>query len=250
MREIVEMTNILAIIPARGGSKRLPGKNIKELDGRPLIAYSVLAAKAVIAIKHICVATDDDDVFNFAWENNNIDLATHLPEHLTTDTSTLTDTLKYTLEFNQEHGIRAKGVDWIVLLQPTCPLRQPSLINRWIQQVLATPNCDGGLTVDRGGYKLGNCSSDGYFNPEYKPMTPKQNAHNKNKARENGVFYMFRAENVLKGQPWGKCMRMIPLECPPEQSLANVDEQLDWDIMEFLYYKKGYKELFGELDNG
>jgi len=240
--------NILAIIPARGGSKRLPGKNIKELDGRPLIAYSILAAKVTSLINHVCVATDSDVIWDESeWYHP--DIITRLPKEVTTDTAPLTNSLKHVLEFLNQYGHRTGEVDWIVLLQPTCPLRQPSLIDRWIQQVLNMPNCDGGLTVDRGGYKLGFCSGDGWFVPEYVPMTPKAEA-NKRKARENGVFYMFKAGNILKGKPWGKCPKMIPLECPPDQSVANVDNQIDWDIMEFLYFKRGYDKMFKELENG
>jgi len=232
--------NILAIIPARGGSKRLPGKNIKELNGRPLIAYSVLVAQETFSIGDIAIGTDSLTIMEL-YEATKSRYCVPLPSGLTTDSSTLTETMRYVCAYGSTKP------DWVVLLQPTCPLRQPSLIERWIQEVLHTPNCEGGLTVDKGGFKLGYCDSSGYFTPDYKPMTSKADAKKK-WGRENGVFYMFKAENVLKGKPFGKCTRMIPLECPREQSLANIDTQLDWNLTEFLFQRYGYDLMFKHLE--
>jgi len=229
---------ILAIIPARGGSKRLPGKNLKLLDNRPLVTYSVLASMATNMINETIVVSDDNEILDKA-QSYNWALSLPLPASLTTDEATLTGTLKYSLEQF------TCSFDWVVLLQPTCPLRQPSLIDKWIQEVLSKSNCDGGLTVDKSGYKLGYCDIHGYFTPEYMPMVAKT-IGSRNWGRENGVFYMFKASNVLKGKPFGN--RMIPLETPPLQSIANIDTQLDWDITEFLYYTKGYKEMFYLID--
>jgi len=234
-------SNILAIIPARGGSKRLPGKNIKELDGRPLIAYSVLAAQSTPSITHTILASDIEDGIKLATEYK---VAwCRLIDENTQDESTLAGSLRQSTWAYQH--VWSITFDWVVLLQPTCPLRQPSLLERWINQVLNTPDCDGGLTVDKGGFKLGACDSNGFFYPNYKPMTPKANAE-EYIGRENGVWYMFKAENVLKGQPFGG--RMIPIECPPEQSIANVDQQMDWDIMEFLYHHLHYDDLYNEIE--
>jgi len=230
--------NIVAIIPARSGSKRLPGKNVKLLDDRPLVAYSVLVAAATDTIDEIIIAADEHRILRAADHYGPVSCV-ELPEELTTDDSTLIGTLKYTMEEMNSN------FDWVVLLQPTCPLRQPSLIERWIHEVLNKPHCDGGLTVDKTGFKLGYCDLQGYFTPDYIPMIAKT-AGSRNWGRENGVFYMFKASNVLQGKPFGS--RMIPLINPPEQSIANIDNQLDWDITEFLYHTKGYKEMFDKID--
>lgn len=235
--------NILAIIPARGGSKRLPGKNIKEFNGRPLLEYSILTAKAIRSIEHIILASDIENAIPIATRNK---VAwCRLLEENTQDASTLVGTLQQTIKAYQH--VWNIIFDWVVLLQPTCPLRQPSLVERWIQQVLADEEADGALTVEQGNYKLGKVIKilDEYYTPDYPPMTPK--ADIKPMLRENGVFYMFKAANVLAGKPWGE-RRMIPLETPREQSLANIDTQLDWDIADFLYTKHGYDRMFKDLE--
>jgi len=241
--------NITAIIPARMGSKRLPGKNIKYLDGRPLIAYSVLTALSIPSVNQVVVASDSSMILG-ETVGSGLDRIV-LPPKLTTDDAPLTETLKHAVEYTLDKS------DWVVLLQPTCPLRLTSLCERWIQQVLDDTNATGLLTVDDDGYKLGSIAQT-YFNPHYEPMTPKANALHM--MRENGVFYMFKTENVLKGDPWGyTCMpdehgmlvnesKMIPTICPPEQSLANIDTQFDWDITEFLYHKYNYKGMFDKLE--
>jgi CMP-N-acetylneuraminic acid synthetase len=228
---------IIAVIPARKGSKRLPKKNIRMLGDRPLIGYSILVAQHTRLIDAICVATDDLDVSDIALNRYSTDMVVTLPDGLTQDANSLSGVLKFVAQQNLS--------DWIVLLQPTCPLRQPSLVNRWIQTVLSTPNCSGGLTVDRGGYKLGYCDMRGFYTPDYVPMSPKQ-ANRPHWARENGVFYMFKTSNVLRGEPFRG--QLVPLECPPEQSIANIDTYLDWDITEFLLRQKHYDLMYQSLE--
>jgi len=226
---------ILAVIPARGGSKRLPKKNVRHLDNRPLIVYSILAAQSTRLIDKVVVASEDDQILKTARRRGVGGF--QLSEELTTDQATLTGTLQTV--------ITNSTATWIVLLQPTCPLRQPSLITKWIQEVLNKPDCDGGLTVDRAGYKLGYCDQGGFYTPNYVPMIAKADGK-RHWGRENGVFYMFKAENILNGSPFG--CRMIPLDCPHLQSIANIDDQLGWDITEYLYHAKGYDSMFQELE--
>ncbi len=235
------MVNITAIIPARGGSKRLPGKNIKLLDGRPLIAYSVLTALRIPSINQVVVTSDSREIREAAYRSG-VDCVS---EDVIPDDTTLSGSLKYAVETMMNYGHPQS--DWVILLQPTCPLRQPSLCERWIQQVLEDAQSNGCLTVDTDGYKLGGWNHLNHFLPHYSPMTAKQDVYQYK--RENGVFYMFKTENVLKGKPWGDdgC-QMIPVTCPPEQSLANIDTQLDWNITEFLFHQYSYHVLFNQIE--
>lgn len=233
--------NILAIIPARGGSKRLPGKNLKLLDNRPLIAYSILLAKSLEKVSDVVVASDDYTIATMFDTSNAV-----IPSEFCTDNATLSGALEWVTQRWLE--VFGCSYDWVILLQPTCPLRIPFICNGWIDQVLNDPNSDGLLTVDKGSYKLGSVvkTIDNYFMPTYQPMTPKQNI--KPMMRENGVFYMFRAENVLKGTPWNIHDKMIPVDTPPSQSEANVDTMRDWERMEWLYWTRGYDRMFRELE--
>lgn len=227
--------SVVAIIPARGDSKRLLGKNIKELDGRPLISYSCLAAQAAHTIDQVIVTSDSADILNAAEPY--ADELLQLPSKYTTDSAPLTETLQYTIQN------LSKEYDWVILLQPTSPLRLPSLLDRWIRQ-LDGKDVDGFVTVDRDRYKLGRCIGN-IFQPDYLPMTPK--ALITEQFRENGVAYGFAWNNVVAGFPFTH--RMLAVETPREQSLCNIDQQLDFNLTEYYYYHGGYKELFDSLDS-
>jgi len=231
------MTNITAIIPARGGSKRLPLKNVKELYGRPLIAYSILLAKSMPSITSIVVVSDDQDTISIAkeWE-----VSTSYQVEAIGDNEPITKSLQNGLECGEWKG----KADWVVLLQPTCPLRQPLLCEEWLHILLTTNNASGLLTVDFDSYKLGSVDYKGFYQPNYTPMTPKANVQPS--FRENGVFYAFKAENVRNGHPWGS--RILPVKCPRSQSLANIDTLEDWELTKYLYYEHGYDTLFKEME--
>jgi CMP-N,N'-diacetyllegionaminic acid synthase len=109
---------MLAIIPARGGSKGLPGKNIKPLAGKPLIGYSIEAAKNAKMVTRIIVSTDDVQIAEVAEQfGATVNLR---PTHLAADDSLAIDTYLYVLEVERKAG---NDHESIVVLLPTCPLR-------------------------------------------------------------------------------------------------------------------------------
>lgn len=114
--------NILAIIPARGGSKRLPRKNVKPLDGLPLIAWSIRAARASAAFHDVLISTDDAEIAAVAREHGG-NAPWLRPPELATDTAGAVDVLIHALHaWEAERGERA---DAVCLLQPTSPFRRP-----------------------------------------------------------------------------------------------------------------------------
>jgi len=229
--------SVVAVIPARDNSKRLPEKNIRELDGRPLIAYSCLIARACNTIDRVVVASDSPYILDQARPY--ADVFIKLPEPYTTDAAPLTETLQYVITHPKLDYIE---YDWVVLLQPTCPLRQPSLVDKWIREIEGK-EVDGVVSVDIDNYKLGTHAGN-LFAPTYHPMTPK--ALIQPQMRENGVLYVFKTANVLSGFPF--TYRMVPVQTPKDQSLGNVDDQFTWDLMEHFYYTRGYKELFDSIE--
>ncbi len=121
---------MLAIIPARGGSKGLPGKNMKPLGGKPLILHSIEAAFKSKYIDKVFVSTDNQEILDFAilsgaWAPS------LRPNELATDTASAIDTYLYTLLLlEKEYGM---SLDDVVVLQPTSPLRTADDINRAIE---------------------------------------------------------------------------------------------------------------------
>jgi len=109
----------LVVIPARGGSKGLPGKNIKLLNGKPLIYYTIEAARDVFADNIICVSTDSDQIVKVV-EQTGLKVPFRRPAELATDTASSQDVLLHAIKYYQQHGYEPSV---IILLQPTSPFR-------------------------------------------------------------------------------------------------------------------------------
>tara|TARA_B100001250_G_scaffold224022_1_gene192104 strand:+ start:17056 stop:17688 length:633 start_codon:yes stop_codon:yes gene_type:complete len=124
----------VAFIPARGGSKGIYKKNIKKLNGRPLIYWSIISALESKKIDKIVVSTDDDEIIN-TIKNFNFDLQIDKrPDILSTDQAKTIDVLN-------EYAIRNPKYDSYVLLQPTSPLRQKQIIDKCISK-FEVSNCE------------------------------------------------------------------------------------------------------------
>ena len=118
----------LAIIPARGGSKRLPNKNILSLNGKPLIAYSIKAALNSKYIDKVVVSSDSKKILKIAKKYKSDTIKR--PKKLATDTATTFDALKHTIKKLK------KQYDYIVLLQSTSPLRTSKDIDKAIKKLI------------------------------------------------------------------------------------------------------------------
>lgn len=151
----------LVIIPARGGSKRLPGKNIKLLKGKPLIHYTIEAARDVFDDSVICVSTDDESIRKVA-EQTGIRVPFLRPEALATDTADSRSVLIHAFNYFKKN--KSYVADTIVLLQPTSPLRNGThikeclkLYDESLDQVLSVKETDSNpyfllFEEDENGY--------------------------------------------------------------------------------------------------
>ena len=128
--------SVIAIIPARGGSKGLPRKNIKELCGKPLIAWSIEAGLGSQYTDEVIVTTDSEEIAHIARAFG-ASVPFMRPTKLASDTATSFDAIKHTLDFCENE--LKKKFDYIVLLEPTSPLRDRSDIDMAIEQLLSNP---------------------------------------------------------------------------------------------------------------
>lgn len=120
---------ILALITARGGSKRLPGKNIRQLAGKPLIVWSIEAAKGISDICEMLVSTDDPAIAAVCSEAG-ASVSWLRPAELATDTASSVDVALHALDwYETEKG----AVDGLLLFQPTSPFRNKQTIQRGIE---------------------------------------------------------------------------------------------------------------------
>lgn len=130
---------VLAIIPARGGSKGVPRKNIKLLAGKPLIAWAIEAAKATPLVTRVVVSTEDEEIASVA-RTYGAEVPFVRPSEFANDLSTTLEVLEHALTYLIEH--ERYGPDIVLLLPPTAPLVLPSDIAHGIDALMNDPSAD------------------------------------------------------------------------------------------------------------
>ncbi len=216
------MKNI-AIIPARGGSKRLPNKNILLLDGIPLIAHSIVyAQKNADIIDDVFVSTDDEKIKEIAikYGAKVIDR----PMELAGDLDSTVSALKHCLEM-----INDKEIESVILLQPTNPLRPLNLLEEAFQ-IYKSNNCDSLFTVSRNQQKFGKIQNNKFVPFNYK--TGQRSQDLEPIYFENGLLYISKAEAILKDAVITE--NAFPFEVDHPFSAIDIDTQEDFDYAEYL----------------
>jgi CMP-N-acetylneuraminic acid synthetase len=127
----MENKNVLAVIPARGGSKGIPGKNIKQFAGKPLIAHSIEASLNCPLINRTVVSTDDDKIAKVAAAHGA--QVIKRPAELAADSSLVIDAIKHAVLKVEEDG---HAVDFVLLLEPTSPFRRAEDLEKCVQVLL------------------------------------------------------------------------------------------------------------------
>ncbi len=123
---------ILGIIPARGGSKGLPGKNVRELSGKPLIAWSIERALTSKFIDKVIVTTDDSEIEEISKQYG-AEVPFTRPAYLAGDTTSMLDVVLHATDFYKDRNIT---FDYIALLEPTSPLRKEGDIDSAIEELI------------------------------------------------------------------------------------------------------------------
>lgn len=134
---------IVAIVTARGGSKGLPGKNIKVLNGKPLIAWTLNQIKASKYIDEVFVSTDSKEIADVC-EEWGVPVPQLRPAYLAEDNTSSMDVLEYTIQCMKNSG---KEFDYFLLLEPTSPLRKRGDLDNIIKLAGDNPECDGIISV-------------------------------------------------------------------------------------------------------
>jgi N-acylneuraminate cytidylyltransferase len=156
---------VLALIPARGGSKSIPQKNIKPLGGIPLLAYSILAGQEAQSVERVIVSTDDPQIAEVArrW---GAEVPFLRPAELARDDSTDISAFEHALTWlDEKEGYRP---DLVVQLRPTSPLRPPDCVDAAVELLHADPQADsvrGVVTSGQNPYKMWRFNADGSMRP-------------------------------------------------------------------------------------
>lgn len=213
----------VAVIPARGGSKSIPGKNVVPLGGKPLLAWSIEVARQVPRIERIVVSSDDADIQHVAeLYGAEVDAR---PAHLATDTALVVDALRDLL--TRWHA-RGETIRNLVLLEPTCPFRDPVDIERCLN-LLDDEEIDSVATFKpaelnpvRAWRLEGNRPST--FLPNVNPWLPRQSLPASYQL--NGGVYAFRADRLTDDHPGILFGRTAGVIMPPERSV-DIDNPID-----------------------
>jgi len=215
--------NPLIIIPARGGSKGIPHKNIADLDGRPLIAYTIDAARAIAPDDHIIMSTDDPTIAETV-RLEGLPVPYMRSAELATDTAGSREVILDAMDWADRQGI---VYDCVVLLQPTSPLRTSLDIRRSLE--LFVDGVDMVASVKEAAsnpyYNCYETDSDGYMTISKGDglLTRRQDAP---PAYEfNGAVYVINPDSIRR-MPMGRFPRRVPYLMPDERSV-DIDKPID-----------------------
>lgn len=217
----------LFVIPARGGSKGIPHKNIKELAGKPLIYYSIDIAKSLADDTDICVTTDDPSI-KACVEAYPLEVPFMRPDELATDQSGTYEVLLHAITFYESKG---KYYDAIVLLQPTSPFRTKAQVKEAMEQYHSSLDMVVSVKESHVPTVLCQENTEGYLELTF----------NKSAGRRqdmsiyyeyNGAIYVINVAS-LKRESIGLFKRKHKYVMNDETSL-DIDTPLDWKIAECL----------------
>lgn len=219
---------ILAVIPARGGSKGLPRKNIRALAGLPLIVHSIRCAALCPAIDRCIVSTDDEEIAAVARQHGGC-VPFMRPSDLAGDETPMIDVLQHALRAMEAHDERR--YDAVLLLDPTSPGRLPDDVARAIAIFVDDPDTDGVVGCSRPTFNplwVGRVERDGYLEPLASIGTTLVRRQDAPVVyRINGQLYLFRRDSVLRGAwPAG---RYRLLETPERRAFA-IDEPYEFEL--------------------
>ena len=223
----------LGIIPARGGSKGIPRKNLVPVAGKPLLYYTIRAAQTSSRLRRTVLSSEDREINNVG-RSLGIDVPFVRPAELATDDASSVRVAKHALQFVEDE--EGKQYDFICLLQPTCPLRAPHDIDRAIE-MLDQSDADGVVSLARveepHPVKM-MLVSDGLVHPLF-PDQWRETVRRQELPSAfylNGAIYCVRREILLDHESlWGK--KTLAYVMPAERSV-NIDSPLDVKLAECL----------------
>lgn len=221
---------IVCIVPARGGSKRIVNKNIKELWGEPLIFYTLNEAVKCKLINKIFVTTESERIKKIVHEfnsNNKVSVGIiNRPSELATEFSTTESTLIHAINKLYSVGI---VMDYILILPPTSPFRKVMHINNLINLVIKY-NANSGQTISELVNRIGRFENN-YF--EYDEASKCIEMHRlKKRYIENSAAYLFKPEILLNTGRMQDRLNLGMLMQKPYD--LDINDMIDWYFAEFL----------------
>lgn len=226
---------MISLIMARGGSKGIPNKNIKRLLDRPLIVYTIEAAKKAKSVEKIILSTDDEKIAEIA-KNLEVEVPFMRPGELATDNALAIDNYIYTIErLNTEYGENCKE---FVSLQPTSPLRTAEDIDNAID-IFYEKKADSVISVCEAFHPplwVKEIDDQGILRSYFPFDVGNKNRQELKKAYvPNGAVFVFKF-SLLKEKYTYYSEKTYPYVMPKERSI-DIDSEFDFDFAEYLIKK-------------
>ncbi len=224
---MIGQERVIAVVPARGGSKSVPYKNIRELGGKPLIGWSIEVAQKSKGVDRVIVSTDDEKIANVARQ---FGAEVYMrPAHLATDEALVEDAIRNLYLKLREEG---ETSDVMILLEPTCPFRNHEDVERCLN-LLPEKKYDSVATFKEAelnphrAWKISDTGPETFMEGA-DPWLPRQKLP---KAYQlNGAVYVFRPAKIMDGSKL-LAGQMGAVVMPPERSI-DIDKELDFRLAE------------------
>lgn len=229
--------NPLIIIPARGGSKGVPKKNIKPLNNKPLINYTIEAAQSLFSNDVICVTTDSQEIKDVVENTTTLEIPFLRPDELATDTAGTYEVLLHAIDFYEKKGYLA---DTLILLQPTSPFRTSQHIKEAIS--LYSEDIDMVVSVKETKanpyYVLFEDNQEGFLSKSKEAnFTRRQDCPDVWEL--NGAIYVINIKSLRNG-PIASFKKSLKYVMNEADSI-DIDTMLDWQLCEVLIKENNIK---------
>lgn len=226
--------NLLIIIPARGGSKGIPHKNIKFLAGKPLICHSIDIARSVVSDRNICVSTDDAEIKRVV-EDYGLPVPFLRPSELASDHASTYGVILHALDY---YALQGKEYDAVVLLQPTSPFRRVDDVKSCLDKY--TADVDMVVSVKEAAsnpyYDCFELNKDGYLVQSKGDGRIIRRQDAPEVYEFTGSVYVMNVRS-LRSKDLNAFTKIVALEVDELHSL-DLDTMLDWKFAELLIKKK------------
>lgn len=225
----------VAVITARGGSKRIPKKNIKEFCGKPILAYSIEAALESQLFEEVMVSTDSQEIADIA-----IKYGASVPfmrsEKTSDDYATTNDVLKEVLS---EYANRGKNFDTLVCIYPTAPFVTAKKLQDAIN-IVDKEGADSLTPVVKFSFppQRAFVIRDGSLKYQYPECAPMRSQDLEPIYHDCGQFYVMNAQKLINDEPANKCVPLIVSEL----EVQDIDNEEDWKMAEMKYQMMLKKE--------
>ena len=222
---------IIAVIPARGGSKRIPGKNIRDFCGKPIIAWSIEAALATEMFDNIVVSTDDERIAEIA-SRHGAEVPFLRPAELADDHTGTNAVVRHAIEWFQENG---QHIELVCCIYATAPFVQPRYLREAYDRLVSS-DMEFAFSVTSFAFPIQRAlriTNDGNMEPMWPEQALRRSQDLEEAWHDAGQFYWGNSEAFIQDLPMF-ASHSIPVVLP-RHLVQDIDTEEDWHRAELMF---------------